>query len=95
MREHGLLPARAAAPAGVADPDAYQRRRMAAAQQALAVRRRVRDDGIAERLGFASVEAWYASRRAAGATARELMAEAGMGEKWLRRLAREWRVWQV
>ena len=92
MREQEIAPARRAAPASTRDRDAYQRKRVAAAQRALAVKRGARDDAIAARLGYADVDAWYASRRAAGATARELMAEAGMGEKWLRRLAREWRV---
>jgi hypothetical protein len=95
MREHGLLPARAAVPSGEADADAYQRRRLAAADRARSSRRQARDAAIAERLGFSTIEAWYAARRAADATAREMMAEAAMGEKWLRRLARDWRAQHV
>jgi len=37
---------------------------------------RRRNDAIANRLGFPSVQAWYA----ASATARQMMAEAGVGE---------------
>jgi hypothetical protein len=91
MRENGIAPAPRAAPAGTRDRDAFQRRRLATAQQARAVKRQARDDAIAARLGFAEIDAWYAARRACGATARQLMAEAGMGEKWLRRLAGRWR----
>jgi hypothetical protein len=89
MRQHGVRSARGAAPADQLDPDGYQRRRLSVAQHALAARRRARDDEIARRLGFADIAAWYAARRAAGATNREMMEEAQMGEKWLRRLARE------
>jgi hypothetical protein len=37
---------------------------------------RRRNDAIAKRLGFPSVQAWYT----AGPTARQMMAEAGVGE---------------
>jgi hypothetical protein len=73
----------------------YQRRRLAAADRALSARRQARDAAIAERLGFPTIEAWYGARRAASATGREMMAEAGMCAKWLRRLARDWRAQHV
>ena len=91
MRQHGVHRAGGAAPAGQPDPDDYQRRRLSAARRALAARRQARDDAIAQRLGFADIATWYAARRAAGFTNREMIAEAGMGEKWLLRLARQWR----
>ena len=89
MREHGVHRACGAAPAGEPDPDRYQRQRLAPAQRALATRRQARDDAIAKRVGFPNIATWYTARRGAGATNREMMAEAGMGEKWLRKLARQ------
>jgi hypothetical protein len=91
MRKQGMRPAKRAAPADEPDPDAYQRGRLAAAQRALAAHHRARDDAIAKRLGFPDIAAWYAARSGAAASTREMMAEAGIGEKWLRRLARDWR----
>jgi hypothetical protein len=91
MRAHRIAPARRVAPAGTSDRDAYQRERVAAAQGALAAKRQARDDAIAARLGFDDIDAWYAARRESGATARQMMSEAGMGQKCLLRLARRWR----
>jgi hypothetical protein len=91
MREHDITPARGAAPAATTDLGEHRRHRLAYAQRALQAKRHARDQEIAERLGYENVHAWYADRRAARATNAEMCREAGMGETWLRRLARQWR----
>jgi hypothetical protein len=46
-----------------------------------------RNDAIGEASRVPERRSLYGARRAAGATAREMIAAAGMGKKWLRRLS--------
>jgi hypothetical protein len=48
-----------------------------------------RADAVATALGYATIGAYVRARRAAGVTWRELAAEAGQPESWLRRHAGE------